>query len=57
MPLKRQHVDQMFWAKLTASQLEAELVGYLNDEVTRNGRLAGRTGFYELTHIVGFMPI
>jgi len=50
------HKDMMSILALAAPQLEVELVGYLKDEVARNGRLAGRTGFYKLTHIVGFMP-
>jgi hypothetical protein len=50
------HQDLMRILVLPAPQLEVELLGYLKDEVTRNGRFAGRTGFYKLTHIVGFMP-
>lgn len=50
------HKDMMRILTLPAPRLEDELSGYLKDEVRRNGRLAGRTGFYKLTHIVGFMP-
>ena len=39
-----------------AERIEPELGRYLRQEVETNGRFAGRTGLYKLTHIVGFTP-
>lgn len=50
------HRDMMRILGFPAERLEQELLAFLKDEVTRNGRLAGRTGFYKMTLIVGFMP-
>ena len=41
---------------MDSAQVEVELSGYLKDQVTMHGRFAGRTGFYKLTHIIGFTP-
>ena len=50
------HRDMMRILAYPASRLESELLAYLTEEVAQNGRLAGRTGFYKLTLIVGFLP-
>ena len=50
------HRDIMNILKLEPAALETELVGYLKDQVSLHGRFAGRTGFYKLTHVVGFTP-
>lgn len=48
--------DVMRILAFPAPRLEQELLSYLANEVAQNGRFAGRTGFYKLTLIVGFMP-
>ena len=50
------HEDVMRILAHPAPRLEQELLSYLINEVAQYGRLAGRTGFYKLTLIVGFMP-
>jgi hypothetical protein len=53
---EKTHRDIMRILAHPAPRLERELTSYLMEEVAKNGRLAGRTGFYKLTLIVGFLP-
>lgn len=53
---ERTHLDLMRILAHPAERLQQELVSFLKAEVELNGRLAGRTGFYKMTHIVGYMP-
>ena len=53
---EKTHRDIMRILAVPAPRLESELTSYLRTEVSRNGRFAGRTGFYKLTLIVGFLP-
>jgi len=50
------HRDMMRILAYPAARLETELLSYISGEIGQNGRLAGRTGFYKLTLIVGFLP-
>jgi len=53
---EKTHRDIMRILAYPAARLERELTSYLMEEVAQNGRFAGRTGFYKLTLIVGFLP-
>jgi hypothetical protein len=53
---ERVHRDMMRILAYPAPRLETELLGYLDGEVGQNGPFVGRTGFYKLTLIVGFLP-
>ena len=53
---ERTHQDIMRILAYPAPRLEHELMSHLMREVAENGRFVGRTGFYKLTLIVGYMP-
>jgi hypothetical protein len=50
------HKDMMRLLAHPAQRFEAEFGDHLKEEIARNGRFAGRRGFYRLMLIVEYMP-